>query len=86
MKPFRTPVSPLASASYSVCRHGGAPPQLAAEELSLPPETAARLERLFRSRAGGGLDAMKPRFARHAAHLRAVLALGGFPVLTERRR
>jgi len=85
MKPFRPPVSPLASASYSACRHGGAPPQIAAVELALPAETAARLERLFLARVGGGVDAMKPRFARHAAHVRAVLALGGFPTLAERR-
>src|SRR5438309_528613 len=43
MKPFHAPTSLLASASYSVCRHGGAPPELAAVELALPPETAAPL-------------------------------------------
>ena len=86
MKPFRPPVSLLASASYAACRHGGAPPELVAIDLALPPETAAHLERLFRARAGGGADPMKPRFARHTAHVRAVLNEGGFPALTERRR
>jgi len=86
MKPFRPPASPLASASYVACRHGGAPPGLAAIELELPPELAAHLERLFRARHGGGADPMKPRFARHGAHVRAVLARGGFPALPERAR
>jgi len=86
MKPFTPPVPPFARASYVACRHGGAPPRIAAVELALPAETAARLERLFRARPGGGPDPMKPRFARHAAHVRAALAQGGFPSLPERRR
>ena len=42
---------------------------------------------LFRSRVsrGGGEEA-QPRFARHEAHVAAVMAQGGFPSLTERRR
>jgi hypothetical protein len=44
------------------------------------------LERLFQARPGGGVDPMKPRFARHAAHIRAALQHGGFPVLPERGR
>jgi hypothetical protein len=50
-------------------------------ELGLPADTAERLERLFQARPGGGADPMKPRFARHAAHVRAALAGGGFPAL-----
>jgi hypothetical protein len=86
MKPFKPPSFSLAGASYAVCRHGGAPPELVRVELELPAEAAARLERLFRARAGGSGDAMRPRYARHEAHVRAVNDQGGYPVLTERRR
>jgi hypothetical protein len=79
-------LSPLASASYAALRYEGAPPPLAQAALDLSPATAARLERLFKARPGGGADAMRPRFARHSAHVRAVLAQGGFPILPERRR
>ncbi|MFI4965802.1 MAG: hypothetical protein ACHP9T_10580 [Caulobacterales bacterium] len=81
MKPFRPPASTLARASYAVCRHGGAPPDIVRIQLALPPETAERLERLFRERPGGGADAMRPRFARHEAHVRAVMGQGGYPAL-----
>ena len=85
MKPFKHPASPLASASYAACRFGGAPPDLARVQLDLPPETAAQLERLFRRRAEGGPNAMRPRFARHGAHVTAAMAQGGFPALAGRR-
>jgi hypothetical protein len=85
MKPFKPPNSLLASASYAAARHGGAPPDFVAVELALPPETAVKLERLFQRR-GGGVHAMKPRFARHESHVAAVLAEGGYPALPERRR
>lgn len=85
MKPFRPPLATLASASYAAFRHGGAPPDLVRVQLELPTETAERLERLFHVRPGGGADAMRPRFARHEAHVRAVMAHGGYPVLPERR-
>ena len=86
MKPFKPPTSPLVRTSYYACRHGGAPPDLARAELALPPGLAYRLEQLFRSRPGGGADAMRPSFARHAAHVGAVKAQGGYPALAERRR
>ena len=76
----------LASASYAVLRYEGVPPPRVRATLGLPEETAARLERLFQARPGGGTDPMRPRFARHAAHVRAVGAEGGYPVLGERRR
>ena len=85
MKPFRPPASILASASYAACRFGGAPPDIVRVQLDLPAEIAAKLERLFRRRPGGGAYAMRPRFARHQAHVRAVLAEGGYPALAERR-
>lgn len=86
MKPFKPPSASATTASYAAWRHGGAPPGIVAVQLDLPAEAAARLERLFQSRPGGSGDAMKPRFARHAAHVAAVLAQGGYPALAERRR
>ena len=85
MKPFKPPASPLASASYAACCFGGAPPDIVRVQLELPAETAVELERLFRARPGGGAHAMRPRFARHEAHLQAVMAEGGYPALAERR-
>ena len=79
-------LSPLASASYAALRYEGLPPPRAQAALDLPPATAARLERLFRARPGGGTDPMRPGFARHSAHVRAVLGEGGFPVLPGRSR
>lgn len=86
MKPFKSPSSTLASASYAASRHGGTPPDLVRIELDLPAATAARLERLFRAKPGGGADAMRPRFARHSAHVRAVIAEGGYPILAGQDR
>lgn len=79
-------LSPLASASYAALRYEGAPPPRARAALGLTEPSAARLERLFQKKPGGGPDAMRPRFARHAGHVAAVLAEGGFPVLPERSR
>ena len=76
-------ISTLASACYAVLRHMGSSPESARAELDLPRATAARYERLFLGRPGRGADSMRPKFARHAAHLRGVLAEGGFPVLRE---
>jgi hypothetical protein len=85
MKPFRPPEPILDKASYAACRHGGAPPGFVRVQLALPPETAARLELLFRAQPGGaGADAMRPRFARHGAHVAAVMAHGGYPAIGER--
>lgn len=75
------PPQPLASATYAVCRLGGAPPDQVRAELGLATDTVVRLERLFQARPGGGADAMKPRFAHHERHVRDVMAAGGFPVL-----
>ena len=73
----------IASASYAALRQGGAPPDHARAQLSLGRETALELERWFCKRRGG---ALRPRFARHDAHVRAVLEQGGFPALAKRRR
>ncbi len=75
-----------ASVGYAALRHAGLPPARAAAELRLEPLRALRLERLFRDRRGGGLNPMRPRYARHGRHVAAVLAQGGYPALPERRR
>lgn len=89
MKPFKPPAEtqsrPLMSLTYFASRHGGAPPELARLELDLPATKGAELERLFQARPGGGMDPMRPRFARHAAHVRKVLAEGGYPTFKVRR-
>lgn len=72
---------PFASASYAALRHEGLPPRRAQAELGLAEGRARNLERLFLARTGGGVDPMKPRFALHDAHVCAVLAAGGYPLL-----
>jgi hypothetical protein len=73
----------IAGAAYAALRHGGAPPERARAQLSLGRRQALELEALFRKRSD---FPMRPRFCRHDAHVGAVLAEGGFPVLPERRR
>jgi hypothetical protein len=73
-------------ASYATLRYEGVPPARAKLVLGLGETTAAQLERLFQVCPGGGDDPMRPRFARHTAHIKAVRALGGYPALPERRR
>jgi hypothetical protein len=70
-----------ASAAYAALRYGGAPPGQAKAQLALPTSLAAQLEAMFRRRTGGGPDPMRPRFARHGAHVAAVQAAGGYPAL-----
>jgi hypothetical protein len=76
----------LARASYAALRYEGAPPWRAQANLGLSWAVAARLERLFLAKPGGGTDAMKPAFALHRDHVRAVRAEGGYPVLQCRAR
>ena len=73
----------IASITYSALRHGGAPPARVLAQLGLGRSVAIELERWFCKRRGGVL---RPRFARHDVHVRAVLEQGGFPDLPERRR
>lgn len=55
-------------------------------ELQLEAGTARRLERVFRKvQARGAGDRQLPKFARHDAHVAAVLAQGGFCAFSERR-
>jgi len=82
--PIKPP--PATQSDYATLRRGGAPPDLARAQLDLGPATAARLEAIFRALAARGAgDAALPKFARHERHVAAVMALGGFPALTERR-
>lgn len=53
-------------------------------ELGLAVDEARRLELAFRARVGVG-DIQLPRFARHDAHVAAVMQEGGFCALSERR-
>lgn len=76
----------LASASYAALRQGGAPPAHASAQLGLGRRTGVELELMFQRRRSLGADPMRPRFARHDRHVRAVLAEGEFPVLPVRRR
>lgn len=68
--------------SYAALRYGGASQARAQAELAITPLHARKLETLFNvPRPGKLLDRMRPRFARHEAHVAATLADGGFPVL-----
>jgi hypothetical protein len=72
--------------TYAVLRRGGVSPGKARALMALEGRAADRLEAQFRTRAAtGGGEEVQPRFARHEAHVAAVLAAGGFPSLTERR-
>ncbi|MET0271676.1 MAG: hypothetical protein ABW360_01665 [Phenylobacterium sp.] len=73
----------LASKSYAALRYEGVPPPRARAALGLAEAAADHLERLFQARPGGGDDPMRPRFARHEAHVRAVMLQGGYPALPE---
>jgi len=74
-------ISTQASISYAALRHGGEPPGRARTLLGLKPAAAQRLERLFQAKEHRGADAMRPKFARHEAHVAAVQEAGGFPAL-----
>ena len=74
------------SGSYAALRYQGVPPPRARAALELPEATAARFERLFLASPGAGPDPMRPRFARDEAHVAAVMAQGGYPVLPDKCR
>ena len=65
-----------AGPEYAALRQGGTPAWKARTLLRLSAPAAARLERYLRRRGEG-----YPRFASDAAHVEAVRAAGGFPVL-----
>lgn len=64
----------------------GTSPARATAELRLTSASARRLERAFRARVERAVgDSQTPRFARHEAHVAAVMAQGGFCAFSERR-
>jgi hypothetical protein len=75
---------PADPGAYAVLRRGGASASGARRQMALSPREAANLERVFSARIMGGGE-QSPRFARHAAHVKAVMAEGGFPTFVERR-
>jgi hypothetical protein len=70
--------------AYIALRQGGAPPERVRLQLDLGLAAARRLERAFRSRVQRG-PPEAPKFARHDAHVAAVMAQGGFCAFSERR-
>ena len=68
--------------TYAALRYGGASQSRAQAELAISAGEAHCLERIFKVvRPGKMLDRMRPRFARHADHVAAVLAAGGYPAI-----
>jgi len=67
---------------YAVLRQIGTHPDRVRAELGLDRASATRLEKVFRRRKPGG--AQQPKFARHDAHVAAVVAQGGFWSFSER--
>lgn len=71
---------------YAVLRQTGTQARRAQTELGLGEAEARRFEALFRKRAARGAgDPQLPKFARHDAHVAAVMAQGGFWAFSERR-
>lgn len=81
MKHDILPLRPHAQ-EYAVLRQIGTHPSRARAELGLDLASAARLEKVFKRRRPGG--AQLPKFAKHDAHVAAVLAEGGFWSFSER--
>jgi hypothetical protein len=68
--------------TYAALRYGGASQARAGAEGANPPARARQLEAIFHvPRPGKLMDRMRPRFARHEAHVAAVLAAGGYPAI-----
>ena len=77
---------PATGQEYAALRQTGTSHLRAQVELGLAAGQARRMERAFRARAVSGLgDIQLPRFARHDAHVAAVMREGGFCALSERR-
>lgn len=78
--------STLTGIDYAILRYEGASPGMVRQQLELAEAAVARLERLFLNNPGEGEEAMRPAFAHHGWHVRAVKAEGGYPVLPETAR
>ncbi len=77
---------PADGQDYAALRQSGTSPLRARTQLGLEDWQARRFEKQFRARtARGGGDSQLPKFARHEAHVAAVLAAGGFWAFSERR-
>lgn len=77
---------PADGQDYAALRQSGTSPARARAQLNLEESQARRFEKLFRSRtARGAGDTQLPKFARHDAHVAAVLEAGGFWAFSERR-
>ena len=82
METHHIPPAQLLADTYAVLRFGGAPPASAQAELGLSEPGVRWQETLFRLRPRGhGEEAMRPRFARDARHVAAVVRAGGYPAL-----
>lgn len=75
---------PVTGQEYAALRQMGTSLIRAQVELGLTTGEAQRLERSFRASVGVG-DIQLPRFARHDAHVAAVMREGGFCAFSERR-
>lgn len=82
MKHTATSPPVLVGQTYAALRLGGASPHRACAELGVSSGRSIALEARFRVRRPGlGGDAVRPRFARDAAHVKAVRAAGGYPAM-----
>lgn len=72
--------------NYAALRQSGTQAARVRVELGLDDLSAWRMEKAFRHRADRGVgDVQLPKFARHEAHVAAVMAQGGFCAFSERR-
>lgn len=86
MERENTKPRPVDGQDYAALRQTGTSPARARLLLGLESDPARRFEALFRKRAARGAgDRQLPKFARHEAHVAAVLAAGGFWAFSERR-
>lgn len=77
---------PRTPQDYAALRQTGTSPARARVELDLEPAAGKRLEIAFRKLQARGVgDSQLPKFARHEAHVAAVLEQGGFCAFSERR-
>ena len=80
------PARPVDAQDYAALRQIGTPPQRARQQLGLAIGPARRFEAQFCKRLARGAGGPQlPKFARHEAHVAAVLAAGGFWAFSERR-
>ena len=82
MKYTETSSPVLVGQTYAALRLGGASPLRACAELGVSSGRSIALEAHFRVRRPSlGGDAVRPRFARDKAHVKAVRAAGGYPAM-----